>query len=243
VKSWHAGDAYLRNADSCVSCHNVPMPGGSGMSVQSMVRIDPEQSPGSREEIVQEGFPVHGASSEQTERRRTPPLFGIGYLQFAEQPSTANRRIPPGVLGAFGQKRGLRDFIAGAFATELGISSRTACARRATDQSYPTTCPSSISDRDLADVVEYIEFLAPPPRHPRPQQHRGATIFNDAGCAACHTTFQTDSVGCNAIRAKEKLQPKRTALRKLPICCSRRPGSARKDNRAPRKGPRPTCVR
>lgn len=189
VKSWREGDGLLRNADSCLSCHNVPMPGGSGMSNQSLVRIDVRKSPGTREEINQSGFPNHRKVSlpdSSIEVRRTPSLFGVGYLLFSDHRQSQGKSISHGVLGTFGMVRDLRIFVANAFATEIGVSSTIRCARRNGERGYPSRCPTSISDEDLTDVVEYLESLAAPPHHPLPKEFNGAKLFNSIGCSSCH---------------------------------------------------------
>jgi CxxC motif-containing protein (DUF1111 family) len=171
LKRWAAGVGHRRNADSCVSCHSVPMPGGSGMSTQALVSVD------DRDEIVQSGFPERTPHSGANVRR-TRALFGVGYLESAG-----------GGFGAFGKDESLKSFVARAFATELGISSSVHCARLENAQAYPTTCKPVVSDRELEDVVAYVRFLAPPPRRPAPAE--GRAVFETTGCATCHAPVQT----------------------------------------------------
>lgn len=179
LKRWEAGAGRRRNADSCVSCHSVPMPGGSGMSAQALVAVDAAATPGSLPEVVQTGFPAISPHGAQTVRR-TRALFGIGYLEFAKG---AQR------FGAFGSEPSLKAFVARTFATELGVSSSLQCARRDGEKSYPSSCAAAISDKDLDDVVAYLRALAPPPR--APERPEGRRVFEAAGCASCHVPTMT----------------------------------------------------
>ena len=168
LKRWTEGNGNRRNADSCVACHSVPMPGGSGMSAQALVAVD------AKGEIVQTGFPAPPHESGTV--RRTRALFGIGYLEAAG-----------GGFGAFGKDPDLKTFVAKAFATELGVSSSLQCAR--SGETPPQTCVAAISDKDLEDVVAYLRFLAPPPRSKEAAE--GRKVFETIGCAKCHAPVLT----------------------------------------------------
>lgn len=179
LKSWTVGSGNRRNADSCVACHSVPMPGGSGMSAQALVAVDATAPPGSLGEVMQTGFPGSSPHISQTVRR-TRALFGLGYLEFAEGAEG---------FGAFGRESSLRIFVARTFATELGVSSSEQCARPEGQDSYPQACPLGISDQELDDVVSYLRFLAPPPRATGAAE--GRRVFDSIGCGKCHAPMLT----------------------------------------------------
>jgi mono/diheme cytochrome c family protein len=177
VRAWREGDGNARNADSCVACHNVPMPGGSGTSEQARVTVDVRFPPGAKQEIAQRRGEPQKTYARHGEIRRTPALFGVGFLEHAMDSGT--RR-----LGAFGQASDLKAFVAQAFAVELGVSSVASCARRENVDDYPTVCVEQLSAADLDDVVSYLRLLAPPPRKTTAQ--RGRELFDSTGCTACH---------------------------------------------------------
>lgn len=179
LKRWGEGAAFRRNADSCVACHSVPMPGGSGMSAQALVGVAKNAQPGALNEVVQAGFP-NPAPRASADVRRTRALFGIGHLEFAA-----------GGFGAFGNEPSLKAFVARTFATELGVSSSHQCARAKGVNAYPQTCAAAITDRELEDVVAYLRFLAPPPRSTQPAAAEGRKIFEATGCAVCHAPSLT----------------------------------------------------
>jgi Di-haem oxidoreductase, putative peroxidase len=193
VRAWREGDGSARNADSCVACHNVPMPGGSGTSEQARVAIDARFSPGTKQEIAQQ----HGGPPKTYAHgliRRTPALFGIGFIEHASPSGT-------GRLGAFGQVDDLKSFVAQAFAVELGVSSRASCARGATVEDYPSACAAQLTDTDLDDVVNYLRFLAPPPRKAISEHAR--QLFDSVGCSACHVPTLTTTIDApEPIRAR-----------------------------------------
>jgi len=120
--------------------------------------------------------------------RRTPFLFGIGFIEFAQF-----RVVPSGlrpVFGAFEERTSLREFVAHSFAVELGISSSHACARRSASEPYPKQCSSVITEEEIDDVVNFLRFLRAPPK-PRTVNTAGARLFEDFGCGRCHVKFLT----------------------------------------------------
>lgn len=157
------------------------MPGGSGMSEQARVAIDARQIPGSAEEVMQRGVPS-ASNVTSGEMRRTPPLFGLGYLDYADSRGVTNH----GGFGAFGTSKDLRSFVARTFAIELGVSSTDRCARPLDADAAPHNCVPAVSDAELNDIVTYLRLLAPPPRKPMSGESKGAQLFRAIGCAACH---------------------------------------------------------
>ena len=175
VKEWPLQSGALRNAESCVSCHSAPMPGGSGMSNQALVAVRSSQA-------GTEILPID-SSHGSAERRRTPALFGLGLLEFADSRVGADGKTRP-IFGALQDTQTLEEFVAKAFFVELGVQSRAQCAQRQARTSE--LCRDGITDAELADVVAYIRFLAPPPRHGEITS-TGRKIFLEAGCGTCHT--------------------------------------------------------
>jgi hypothetical protein len=155
VRRWDSGSGHARNAASCVSCHSVPMPGGSGMSDHAVVTVrmtDAGTEVIQREELTAEGRSVGGNLT----RRRSPPLFGIGFIEFAEERMVGG--TPQPIFGIFGEERSLKRFVARAFATELGVSNSMFCARDSASTPYPHNCQGQIKDTEISDVVSFLRF-------------------------------------------------------------------------------------
>lgn len=166
-----------RNASSCVECHNVPMPGGSaGVAPVGAVSIDLAEPAGELSQIVQRNHKhLHTATLES---RRTPALFGIGLIEFADIRNT-------GRFGTFANKTNLAEFVSSAVAVELGASTPQHCARHINDLAYPEKCTIDVGQDDVDDLVTYLRFLAPPKPH-RPDV-AGLSVFLDIGCGGCHS--------------------------------------------------------
>jgi CxxC motif-containing protein (DUF1111 family) len=101
-------------------------------------------------------------------------------------------------LGRFGWKANqpsVRQQVAGAFAGDMGITTSLFPAEECTETQEPCRAAPSggapeISDEDLDKVVLYASSLAVPAlRDPEDAEvARGARIFGEIGCAACHTS-------------------------------------------------------
>ena len=184
VRRWDIVEGKARNARSCVTCHSVPVAGGSGMSVDAIVDVTFRKG---RTEVLQR----HPDSKQRLyegkfyrAHRRTPPLFGLGLIEHAGE--RVRQGVERPVFGAFAEERSLLAVIARAFAAELGLSSSRACARAAPDETYPLSCPADVSDSELEDVASFIRFLAAPPKR-RQSDSSGLLIFRLVGCAKCHS--------------------------------------------------------
>jgi hypothetical protein len=139
VKRWEVDDNFSRNAESCVSCHSVPMPGGSGMSEQAEVTVSESDS---HTYVVQKKDPTGSViSSSSLRQRRTPPLFGIGFLEHAKAREVDNFNI----FGALAEEHSLEIFVGKALAIELGVSNTAFCARRSNIDVFPMSCPPKAS--------------------------------------------------------------------------------------------------
>lgn len=200
IKTWNERGLFAHNANSCTTCHSVPMPGGSGMSDQALVAVREHSE---HTEVVQRrGRFVSLTNRGHARTRRTPPLFGIGILENALRVDLVGRTLRPG-FGAFQDVSSLEDFVARAFATELGVSSSRHCASR-NPHNVPRTCRPDIADGQLTDVVTYLRYLAPPPRR-MGDVSRSATAFQQVGCMQCHqesvTTRDNAPAPLRSIRA------------------------------------------
>lgn len=184
-RNWREAAAYARNAVSCVACHSVPMPGGSGMSTEALVQTQME---GAHTNVIQRyGHQANRLPNRPVLLRRTPPLFGIGLLDNAanDQKKLQKRKA---VFGIYLERNDLTDMVASALANELGVSSKKYCARPVTQAKPPQTCLPLISDEELSDLVFFIRALAAPPRKAKSFGRAGETIFRKITCAACHDT-------------------------------------------------------
>lgn len=177
ARSWEQEQSGASNALSCVACHSVPTPAGSGMTDRALVSINAQADAGSREEVIQREI-SHTITGEL---RRTPGLFGIGFLEIVE----VNQNIGPFRIGAHNKQSDLREFVSSAFATELGVSTTKHCARQNTHSQYPASCVAKVTDREIDDVVSYLRMLAPPSRPSRITKV-SESIFTDIGCSKCH---------------------------------------------------------
>jgi len=122
------------------------------------------------------------------------------------------------VLGRFGWKAGLPNLNqqnAHAFAGDLGLTTRllprddcstaqTACL------AAPNGGQPEVSDSILASVLFYTRNLAVPARRgvDLPEVRRGKQLFNDAGCAGCHTPgFVTAADAAEPELASQTIRP------------------------------------
>lgn len=125
-----------------------------------------------------------------TENRRTPPLFGLGLLENADQlmredGSRAN------FLGALAEHNSIAGAVERAVEVELGLTTASTCKSPGATR---TACTPDVSTQDLSDLVQYLQFLAAPPRIyvDARVEKIGLESFKRMGCATCHKpTFST----------------------------------------------------
>jgi len=161
--------------------------------------------------------------------RTSPVVFGRGLLDFVPDsvilayadPDDKNHdgvrgrpnRFVDGRIGRFGRKAfvpTLREFNAGAFVAEMGV----------TDPAQPTEeniggkpIPAGVdvaADPELTQEAfnvtdDFVRFLAPPtPLKVGKEGRRGRQLFSQLGCAACHVpTLRTGPRGMPAFRNRE----------------------------------------
>jgi CxxC motif-containing protein (DUF1111 family) len=162
-----------------------------------------------------------------TSARIAPAVFGLGLLDNipdAEILRQAQQRKPKGiagrpnmvwdiaqqktVIGKFGWKANvpdLRQQIASAFHGDLGITSSLFSIENCTPQqtdclAIPAQIMPELSDQQLDDIQFYLTALAVPQAEaPDQALQRGAALFSQAQCIACHSdqlrTGQSASIG------------------------------------------------
>ena len=195
AKSWSSRPGAEKNANSCVSCHSVPVPGGSGMSDTALVAT---KVVAGRSLVFYKADPTVAPGNEN---RRTPPLFGLGLLENAdalmrEDGSRVN------FFGALAEHQSISGAIEHAIEVELGLTTVSTCRRRVAPRN--TECTPDVSTQDLSDLVQYVRFLAAPPRLyiDARVEKMGRESFERMGCAACHTpTFSTIKSKSTSLRA------------------------------------------
>src|SRR5262252_10429044 len=159
--------------------------------------------------------------------RTSPDLFGFGLLdavpdaEILARADSADRdhdgisgrvnRSPDGRIGRFGRKAFLPDlaeFNAGAFVIEMGITNPVVPTEETVGGAPippgvdPTPEPE-LSAEDLAHVVDFVRFLAPPPQLPLTLEgERGRQEFRTMGCLSCHTPALV--TGPNKVRALDR---------------------------------------
>jgi CxxC motif-containing protein (DUF1111 family) len=122
------------------------------------------------------------------------------------------------VLGRFGWKANQPDIAhqsAAAFSAEIGMTSSLLPTKNCTEvQTACAAAPSGgepeISDEIFTHVVSYQRMLAVPARRnlESSQVQRGAQLFLDTGCAACHrVTLTTGAVDNEPWLSQQKIHP------------------------------------
>ncbi len=144
-------------------------------------------------------------------RRTTPALFGFGLLDAVPEKeilahadpddrdgdgiSGRPSRLPDGRLGRFGRKANtatLREFVAGAFLIEQGITSRDhpveeTVAGKPLPAGVDPAADPEIADREVELADAFVRFLAPPaPPRIDATILRGRAVFARLRCGACH---------------------------------------------------------
>ena len=119
-----------------------------------------------------------------------------GRANYVVDPEDGKRKI-----GRFGWKAGaatLRQQTAGALSSDMGVTSpvfpRPNCpTAEPLCQAHATAGDPEISEADLRSLVFYMRLLSPAGRRGTADARvvRGAELFEDIGCAACHTVQMT----------------------------------------------------
>ncbi len=157
-------------------------------------------------------------------RRTTPLVLGFGLLDAVPdrellalaQLERLSRdgihgrpnRLPDGRIGRFGRKANvatLREFVAGAFVAEMGVTNPENTAEESIGGLpippgvEPTPQPE-LSQADLDATDAFMQLLAPPPPVTlTPTAELGIVVFFQTGCAGCHVPVLV--TGPNPVRA------------------------------------------
>ena len=135
---------------------------------------------------------------------RRPKPFGIPG-RAAQITDVASGQLRIGRLGWKAQLATLLDFAGDAYLNEMGVTSRLFPHENAPNGSAALLAQfDSVADpEDVVDpasgkgdidlAADYMRLLAPPPRNPlSPSARSGEFVFEQLGCAACHTpVYQT----------------------------------------------------
>jgi CxxC motif-containing protein (DUF1111 family) len=201
-KAWAENDGVGErfNEHSCLGCHSVPKPGGSGVAANTFVVVSSEIADAGggylfrRLQRTASGvieLPAPAGSS----RRKPPSLFGLGLLDLvdlrqplapAPGPDKIVGRIggtsaQPGRFGWKARIPDLKTFTATAFAQELGVGAQ------GSDRNYQ-------SELAIDEIAAYITLLAPPAKPELDDRAKaGERIFAEIGCAQCHTPLLAPS--------------------------------------------------
>jgi CxxC motif-containing protein (DUF1111 family) len=195
-RAWdeHDGVGDRFNEHSCVGCHSVPVPGGSGSAANTFVVVSSDIADAGGGHVFQR---LQRTASIVTElpappgssRRKAPILFGVGLLDAValRQPTTpapgpdriigrvGGTSAQPGRFGWKARIPDLKTFTATAFAQELGFGGKAL----GLDYKF---------DIAIEEVAAFVRLLGPPPRRREVDDRAkaGERIFTEIGCAQCH---------------------------------------------------------
>ena len=244
VESVNDGLGPVFNERSCVACHLAPAPGGSSRrNVTRFARrvngaFDPLANLGGS--LVQDHAigPADGSPhlfrpenvpppATIVVRRRTPPLFGLGFVDATPDATflaIAGRSDTPGrvnlvdnvragtkTVGKFGWKSqvpSLFQFAGDAYLNEMGITSadfpNENCPQGNCAELAFNPAPGINDDGSgVAALADFMSLLNAPPRGAQtPDVTAGETWFLRLGCTSCHVT--TLHTGANPIAALDR---------------------------------------
>lgn len=159
------------------------------------------------------------------------PLFGVGLIEAIPDAAlrmnlmaNANQKAALGVQGRFNtsgndgtitrfgwkaQNKSLLIFAGEAYNVEMGVTNilfpqeredSPACTTNVTPEDGSQATEGTLTDIDLQSM--FMRFLAPVPTSPdTPSTQRGSALFQQAGCAMCHTpSLQTGNTASPALR-------------------------------------------
>jgi CxxC motif-containing protein (DUF1111 family) len=195
-RAWdeHDGVGDRFNEHSCVACHSVPTPGGSGLAANTFVVVSNAITDPGGGHVFQRLRRTAGNVTELpapagSSRRKAPILFGVGLLDAVAlrqptMPAPGPDRIigriggtsaQPGRFGWKARIPDLKTFTATAFAQELGFGGKA-------------LGPDYKFDIAIEEVAAFVRLLGSPPKN-ADADHRakaGERIFAEIGCAQCH---------------------------------------------------------
>jgi Di-haem oxidoreductase, putative peroxidase len=195
IKVWDLGYGQRRSVNSltCVGCHMEPMPGGSGTAAKTFVIVARSSSDIAGGHVFQRFLVDAGSTQSQAipagyTLRKTPPLFGLGLLEeVSNQQSDKGRSAP---FGWRGGTKSLYDFVERAIAVELGLDTPKFHHNDASRST--STSLQAVSLQQIQQITQYLRLLGPPrPKDAGFLNLPGFRIFENLGCAGCHTPAST----------------------------------------------------
>lgn len=176
--------------------------------------------------ITKEPLPPHATG---VGRRTTPLVLGFGLLDAVPVEEILSHAdpddrdhdgvrghpnlLPDGRIGRFGRKANvatLREFVAGAFTAEMGITDPESPTEEniggiPIPPGVETTNQPELSQSDLDATNVFMQLLAPPPPLKLTEAgERGRRLFATIGCATCHLpALRTGYHAMRALRNKE----------------------------------------
>ncbi len=151
--------------------------------------------------VVTLSYPITHARTPSGDRvavalRAAPLLFGWGLLEHVDTEMLSHLHDPddrnedgisgrlaqagagsaPGLFGWKGAHASLREQIAAALASDIGVLSQAHCQ---------TPCDAEISPAELDALTAYVRHLGVPERRGRADA-RGERLFGTTGCSGCH---------------------------------------------------------
>ena len=166
-----------------------------------------------------EEYPTGIGGADVFEQRQTPTLFGVGLIdQIPSAVITANedvndadgdgifgfaRRLSVGVnieIGRFGWKGqipSVEDFVNDAMFNELGLTTPGDDRGFSVLADADNVADPEISEAQVDDITHFVKMLPRPQRGGSidPQVAEGEVVFNEIGCAKCHTPSLASPLG------------------------------------------------
>jgi Di-haem oxidoreductase, putative peroxidase len=198
----------LFNGQSCATCHSDPIPGGMSSTIFDTFISGSDSDPVARFHSVRElgdrcrlptGVP-HDASS--TSKRSSMTLRNSSLIDFvqpfdilanrATQPAAIQGRpniLPDGRIGKFGWKAStptLIEFMGQAFRNEQGLTNGLV-RRDQVDGCGANKIEPELDALPLVTTSDFMKNLDAPAPSAACVASTGATVFQNAGCAGCHT--------------------------------------------------------
>jgi CxxC motif-containing protein (DUF1111 family) len=230
VKIWNPDEGLGArfNAKSCVTCHRIPLPGGSGTTPDTFVLhiIGMKDKAGGS---VFQRFEL-GTDNSQRDRtiptgakvRKTQPMFGLGLLESVPVTELLKRADPTdkdhdgvkGHLATIGDQYGrfgwkgdvatIEQFVRNALEVEMGFDRRLLVPSHLQPSASSIHQTNGFDPKLVYQLTSFIRFLAaPPPAQLDPFALHGQLLFERIGCATCHVpTLVTGSVKSEALSRK-----------------------------------------
>ena len=202
------------NAASCLSCHNVPMAGGSGVGENTFVFIDTGVGGAATAKVFRrfktnpDGSLTSLSPPESLVPRRAPSLFGLGLLEAVSVEEimewadtedvdgdgiSGRVSVLKGGIGRFGWEATGTDiahFVTNALMAEMGLIADTGD----TAGEFKPLEYREVSAEEVRLITQFIRYLGPPPQIYRDSDTIDVTtMIHVLGCHLCHRPSLTAS--------------------------------------------------